>query len=73
MFIIFFYREALLYIPQEHVIKISEDLCFLTSVNVSDLDPKSMHSIERHRQRDINILDAVISVLKEELSLNDHR
>ncbi|KAL2719108.1 inositol-pentakisphosphate 2-kinase [Vespula squamosa] len=65
--------EALLYIPQEYVIKISEDLCFLTSVNVSDLDPKSMHSIERHRQRDINILDAVISVLKEELSLNDHR
>ncbi|XP_043676843.1 inositol-pentakisphosphate 2-kinase isoform X2 [Vespula pensylvanica] len=65
--------EALLSVPQEYVIKISEDLCFLTSINVSDLDPKSMHSIERHRQRDINILDAVISVLKEELSLNDHQ
>ncbi|XP_035742460.1 inositol-pentakisphosphate 2-kinase-like [Vespa mandarinia] len=65
--------EALLSVPQEYVIKISKDLCFLTSVNVTDLDPKSMHSIKRHRQRDIDILNAVISVLKEELSLNDHQ
>ncbi|XP_043504266.1 inositol-pentakisphosphate 2-kinase [Polistes fuscatus] len=64
--------EALLSVPKEYVIKISEDLCFLTSVNVSDVDPKSMSSIPRHRQRDINILNAVTSALKEKLSLNDH-
>ncbi|KAI4503089.1 hypothetical protein M0802_002133 [Mischocyttarus mexicanus] len=57
--------EALLSVPKEYVIKISEDLYFLTSVNISDVDPKSMNSIPRHRQRDINILNAVTSALKE--------
>ncbi|XP_015174309.1 PREDICTED: inositol-pentakisphosphate 2-kinase [Polistes dominula] len=57
--------EALSSVPKEYVIKISEDLCFLTNVKVSDVDPKSVSSIPKHRQRDVNILNAVISALKE--------
>ncbi|XP_019700909.1 inositol-pentakisphosphate 2-kinase isoform X2 [Harpegnathos saltator] len=53
-------------VPTENTIKLSEQLCFLSSVRVSDLDPKSVHSIEKHRQRDVDIFDAVISLLEEE-------
>ncbi|XP_032679023.1 uncharacterized protein LOC116847778 isoform X2 [Odontomachus brunneus] len=54
-------------VPVENTIKLSEQLCFLSSVRVSDLDPKSVHSIERHRQRDVDIFDAVISSLEEDI------
>lgn len=51
----------------ENTIKLSEQLCFLSSVRVSDLDPKSVHSIKKHRQRDVDIFDAVISSLEEDI------
>ncbi|XP_014488732.1 PREDICTED: inositol-pentakisphosphate 2-kinase isoform X2 [Dinoponera quadriceps] len=54
-------------VPVENMIKLSEQLCFLSSVRVSDLDPKSVHSIEKHRQRDVDIFDAVISSLEEDI------
>lgn len=53
--------------PMENIIKLSEQHYFLSSVRVSDLDPKSVHSIEKHRQRDENILDSVISLLEEDI------
>ncbi|KAK2587539.1 hypothetical protein KPH14_003673 [Odynerus spinipes] len=63
--------EAVSKVPREYVIKLSEDLYFLTSISVSDVDPKSMHSIAKHRQRDTDVLNSVISLLEEELSLNN--
>lgn len=50
-----------------NTIKLSDQLCFLSSVRVSDLDPKSVHSIEKHRQRDVLIFDAVISSLEKDI------
>ncbi|XP_050458474.1 inositol-pentakisphosphate 2-kinase isoform X2 [Cataglyphis hispanica] len=56
--------ENLSKVPVENTIKLSEQLSFLSSVRVSDLDPKSIHSIEKHRQRDVAIFDSVISSLE---------
>ncbi|XP_071652377.1 inositol-pentakisphosphate 2-kinase isoform X2 [Temnothorax longispinosus] len=53
--------------PVENTIKLSEQHYFLSSVRVSDLDPKSVHSIEKHRQRDVDIFDSVISLLEEDI------
>jgi len=53
--------------PMENTIKLSEQYYFLSSVKVSDLDPKSVHSIEKHRQRDMDIFDSVISLLEEDI------
>jgi len=53
--------------PMENTIKLSEQYYFLSSVKVSDLDPKSVHSIEKHRQRDVDIFDSVISLLEEDI------
>lgn len=58
-------RENLSKVPVENTIKLSEQLSFLSSVRVSDLDPKSIHSIEKHRQRDVAIFDSVISSLED--------
>lgn len=53
--------------PVENTIKLSEQLYFSSSVRVSDLGPKSVHSIEKHRQRDVDIFDSVISLLEEDI------
>lgn len=58
-------RENLSKVPVENTIKLSEQLSFLSSVRVSDLDPKSIHSIEKHRQRDVDIFNSVISSLED--------
>ncbi|XP_043485160.1 inositol-pentakisphosphate 2-kinase [Leptopilina heterotoma] len=53
----------------DYTIQISEELKFLTSVRISDLDPKSVHSVEKHRHRDVQTLQSVISIIEEELVL----
>lgn len=67
LMIVFFllHRENLSKVPMENTIKLSEQLYFLSSVRVSDLDPKSVHSIKKHRQRDVDIFDSVISLLED--------
>ncbi|XP_076171878.1 inositol phosphate kinase 1 isoform X2 [Ptiloglossa arizonensis] len=55
----------------EGVIKLSDGLCFLCNIGVSDLEPKSLRCIEKHRQRDTDILNAVISILEKELMLKN--
>lgn len=50
----------------ENMIKLSEQHYFLNNVRVSDLDPKSVHSIEKHRQRDVDIFDSLISLLEKD-------
>ncbi|XP_067204702.1 inositol-pentakisphosphate 2-kinase isoform X2 [Linepithema humile] len=54
-------------VPEENTIKLSEQLYFLSSVKVSDLDSKSVHSIKKHRQRDVDIFDSVISLLEDNI------
>ncbi|XP_036141180.1 uncharacterized protein LOC105833078 isoform X2 [Monomorium pharaonis] len=53
--------------PEKNTIKLSERHHFLSSIRVSDLDPKSVHSIEKHRQRDVDIFKSVISLLEEDI------
>ncbi|XP_018362441.1 PREDICTED: inositol-pentakisphosphate 2-kinase isoform X1 [Trachymyrmex cornetzi] len=53
--------------PVENIIKLSDQHYFLSNVRVSDFDPKSVHSIKKHRQRDVDIFDSVISLLKENI------
>ncbi|XP_051164350.1 inositol-pentakisphosphate 2-kinase [Leptopilina boulardi] len=54
-------------INDDYIIQISEELKFLTSVRISDLDPKSVHSIEKHCHRDLQTLKSVIHIIEEEL------
>lgn len=54
----------------ENTIKLSEQRYFLSSVKVSDLGPKSVHSIEKHQQRDVDIFNSVISLLEEDILFN---
>ncbi|XP_011333172.1 inositol-pentakisphosphate 2-kinase isoform X2 [Ooceraea biroi] len=56
--------------PVKNTIKLSDQLYFLSSVRVSDLDPKSVHSIKKHRQRDVDIFDSVNSLLEENILKN---
>ncbi|KZC14890.1 PREDICTED: inositol-pentakisphosphate 2-kinase [Dufourea novaeangliae] len=56
----------------EGVIKLSNGLSFLCDIGISDLDPKSLRCIEKHRQRDTDVLNSVISVLEEDLMLKNH-
>jgi len=51
--------------------KLSDQLYFLSSVRISDLDPKSIRSIEKHRQRDIDIFDSVNSLFERNILLKD--
>ncbi|CAL7941404.1 unnamed protein product [Xylocopa violacea] len=53
------------------VIKLSDGLSFICNIGISDIDPKSLHCIEKHRRRDIDVLNAVVSVLEEELVIKN--
>ncbi|XP_076667278.1 inositol phosphate kinase 1 isoform X2 [Andrena cerasifolii] len=70
------FRELNLDIPSsglnEGVIKLADGLSFLCNIGISDLDPKSLRCIEKHRQRDTDVLNYVISVLEEELTVKNH-
>ncbi|XP_076224405.1 inositol phosphate kinase 1 isoform X2 [Nomia melanderi] len=57
--------------PEENIIKLPNGLRFLCDIGISDLDPKSLQCIEKHRQRDTDILNSVISVLEEDLKLKN--
>ncbi|XP_011875856.1 PREDICTED: uncharacterized protein LOC105566452 isoform X2 [Vollenhovia emeryi] len=57
--------------PVENTIKLSEQHYFLSSVRVSDLDSKSVHSIEKHRRRDEDIFVSTISLLEEAILLTN--
>ncbi|XP_076641299.1 inositol phosphate kinase 1 isoform X2 [Halictus rubicundus] len=57
--------------PNEGVLKLSNGLSFLCDVGISDIDPKGLHCIEKHRQRDEDILNSVINILEEDLALKN--
>ncbi|XP_076293364.1 inositol phosphate kinase 1 isoform X2 [Lasioglossum baleicum] len=57
--------------PNKGVLKLSNGLSFLCDIGISDIDPKSLHCIEKHRQRDEDILNSVINILEEDLALKN--
>ncbi|XP_043800806.1 inositol-pentakisphosphate 2-kinase isoform X3 [Apis laboriosa] len=55
----------------KNVIRLPDGLSFVCNIGISDIDPKSLHCIEKHRQRDIDVLNSVISFLEEELMIKN--
>ncbi|XP_068972143.1 uncharacterized protein Ipk1 isoform X3 [Bombus flavifrons] len=53
-------------ILDKNIIQLPDGLSFVCNIRISDIDPKSLHCIEKHRQRDIDVLNSVISFLEEE-------
>ncbi|CAK9826549.1 Inositol-pentakisphosphate 2-kinase [Anthophora retusa] len=49
------------------MIQLPDGHSFICNIGISDIDPKSLSCIEKHRQRDIDVLNSVISVLEGEL------
>ncbi|XP_066593161.1 inositol-pentakisphosphate 2-kinase [Prorops nasuta] len=43
-------------ISNKNAVIISDDKYFLSNVNVADLDPKNVHKIKKHQERDANVL-----------------
>lgn len=50
-------------IPDEHVMKLSDNRGLLFNIGISDLDPKSIKCIEKHKKRDIDVLESVIEII----------
>nr|XP_012149850.1 PREDICTED: uncharacterized protein LOC100875206 isoform X3 [Megachile rotundata] len=63
--------DAVSFVPDEYVLQLSNGLSFICNIGISDLDPKSLQCIEKHRQRDIDVLNSVVSVLEEELMIQN--
>lgn len=53
------------------VIQLPDGLSFVCNIGISDIDPKSLQCIEKHRQRDIDVLNSVMSILEEELVIKN--
>lgn len=58
-------------IDSKYVINVSSQWYFLTNIRVLDFDPKSIDSVKKHQQRDVNVLKSVISVVEEEFQKNN--
>lgn len=56
------FRESSSRAPAENTLTLSEQLSFVCSVRISDLDPKSVHSIKKHQQRDVEMFESVNSL-----------
>ncbi|KAG7207081.1 hypothetical protein KM043_000960 [Ampulex compressa] len=54
--------------PSKFIIHLPAGPRFLCNIGVSDLDPKSVQCIEKHRRRDTEVIDSVISILEEEIA-----
>lgn len=51
--------------------QLPDGLSFVYNIKISDIDPKSLHCIEKHRQRDIDVLNSVISFLEQEFIIKN--
>ncbi|XP_012282176.1 inositol-pentakisphosphate 2-kinase isoform X2 [Orussus abietinus] len=54
-------------VPDVHIVRLLDGDTFMVKVAVVDLDPKQVHCIRRHHQRDVNILNAAIQALETEV------
>lgn len=57
----------------KNIIQLPDGLSFVCNIRISDIDPKSLHCIEKHRQRDIDVLNSVISFLEEEFIIKHQK
>nr|XP_034188564.1 uncharacterized protein LOC117608095 isoform X2 [Osmia lignaria] len=63
--------DSVSFVSDGNVLQLSDGLSFVCNIGISDLDPKNLHCIEKHCQRDTNVLNSVISVLEEELTIKN--
>jgi hypothetical protein len=52
------------HIPPRHVVRDSDGYGYVMNVGVTDLDPKPLSCIEKHRKRDYEVLTACLDLLK---------
>ncbi|KOC62870.1 Inositol-pentakisphosphate 2-kinase, partial [Habropoda laboriosa] len=57
------FREVMIQLPDGH--------SFICNIGISDIDPKSLSCIEKHRQRDTDVLNSAISILEGELVIEN--
>ncbi|XP_043510557.1 inositol-pentakisphosphate 2-kinase isoform X5 [Frieseomelitta varia] len=55
----------------DNIVQLPDGLSFVYNIRISDIDPKSLHCIEKHRQRDIDVLNSVISLLEQEFIIKN--
>ncbi|XP_048511329.1 uncharacterized protein LOC105684001 isoform X2 [Athalia rosae] len=55
-------------VPAEFIIDATDRLNFAVNVGVLDLDPKSIHCVQKHRQRDNDVLVSLGDALEEEIA-----
>lgn len=53
-------------VPEKHVLMDLDTKNYIFNIGVSDLDPKPMSCIEKHRKRDCEILSACLATLENE-------
>lgn len=51
-------------IPARHVVRDSDGCGYVMNVGVTDLDPKPLSCIEKHRKRDYEVLTACLELLR---------
>jgi hypothetical protein len=52
------------HIPAQHVVRDSDGYGYVMNVGVTDLDPKPLSCIEKHRKRDCEVLTACLDLLR---------
>jgi hypothetical protein len=52
------------HIPPRHVVRDSDGCGYVMNVGVTDLDPKPLSCIEKHRKRDCEVLTACLELLR---------
>lgn len=52
------------HIPAHHVVRDSDGYSYVMNVGVTDLDPKPLSCIEKHRKRDNEVLTACLELLR---------
>ena len=52
-------------IPDKHIVRDLDGQAFVMNVGVTDLDPKPLSCIEKHRKRDSEVLSACLELLKK--------
>ncbi|KAK1137433.1 hypothetical protein K0M31_001943 [Melipona bicolor] len=55
----------------DNIVQLPDGLSFVYNIRISDIDPKSLHCIEKHCQRDIDVLNSVISFLEQEFVIKN--
>lgn len=52
------------HIPARHIVRDTDGCGYIMNVGVTDLDPKPLSCIEKHRKRDCEVLTACLELLR---------